>query len=459
MSEIDREERRKRVEKRIAELKRQKKREKGVKKKFPLGKITPKWPKNKLQLITALVFIIFFIISLIGALVQLALSNPEQNQTEYMLRAKNADSLLSQINSSQNAVVPPRINARAAVLMEAESKQVLYSLNPQQKLPNASTTKILTGIIALERTSLDEKVFISQRAASTGEQSIGMKPGESMTVKDLLYALLVYSANDAAVALAEHVAGSLEGFMEIMNQKAMELGATGTHFANPHGLDEKDHYTTALDLALIGAYAMANAEFRNIVVTDQYSILSPPRTFSNHNKLLKIYPYANGIKTGYTGGAGKCLVGSAKKNGITLISVILNDDNYFNDTAQLLEYGFNAFVKIIYAEAGDQLAEIQVGAYPERRVKAVVRDELSIYVRRDKLINYTGYTISYYAWLPYPVRQDQELGSLKAEVEGVRVEAPLLAEKELRTPNFFVRATSSLFSFWGKLFRFLIPGI
>ncbi len=459
MQENDRVVRRKHVEERIKELKRKKRLERQQQKGPSLFSMSLRRTRSKPLRIIALTLIAFFLISLLGALVQLSVSKPKEAIVENQLQAKNSDDLLSQIGSDQKAITPPRINAKAAVLMEARSRQVLYSLNPEQKLPNASTTKILTGIIVLENANLEDKVIVSQRAASTGEQAIGMKPGEVLTVEELLYALLVYSANDAAVALAEHVAGSVEGFAEIMNRKARELGATGTNFTNPHGLDDKNHYTTALDLALIGAYAMNNAEFRKIVNTDQYTISLPPRTFNNHNKLLKIYPYANGIKTGYTGNAGKCLVGSAEKNNTMLISVVLNDENYFNDSAQLLEYGFNSFVKLVYAEAGDQLAEVRVGRYPERDVKAVALGELSRYIRKDKLSNYMNYSVNYHAWLPYPVKQGQELGLLKAVLDGVCLEVPLVAERDLGTPNILTRTASSMYSFWKRVFKFLIPGL
>ncbi len=244
----------------------------------------------------------------------------------------------------------PKVQARAAVLIDAETGQTLYARHAHKQLPPASLTKIMTAILVLEACDLDDTVRASKRAVNTQPSSMNLRVGEQVKVRDMLYALMLRSANDAAVALAEHVAGSVEAFAQQMNQKARELGAKHTHFVNPHGLHHPKHLSTAYDLALITRYAMQNETFRAIVKTPHYiverSINQDDLWMVNKAKFLKEYPYAEGVKTGYTNPAGFCFAGAATRDGRRQITVVLNSPQREADTIALMEHGFNDWERI-----------------------------------------------------------------------------------------------------------------
>lgn len=248
----------------------------------------------------------------------------------------------------------PEIVGPTAVLIDFTSGQVLYDKNMNQKMYPASTTKILTAILAIENGKLDDIVTASDNVTKVDGNSIFLSPGEKMTLRDLLYALLLESANDAAIAIAEHIGGSVENFARMMNQKAKEIGTKNSNFVNPNGLPDQNHYSTPYDMALIGRYAMENKEFSKIVSTLHYTIpptnkMDKERDLWLSNRLLKPSSYhydgADGIKTGYTTIAQQVLVASAVRNNHRLISVIMGDTgtNIWTDTIKLLDYGFNNF--------------------------------------------------------------------------------------------------------------------
>lgn len=262
-----------------------------------------------------------------------------------------------------------QLSARAAVLMDVATGQVLFSRNGDLRLPMASTTKIMTGILAIEMGDLKEQVRVSPRAASQEGSSIWLTAGEVLTLEELLYGLLLSSGNDAAVAIAEHLAGSMEEFTKLMNLKARQLGATKTHFANPHGLPHPEHVTTARELAAIARYALHNPLFNKIVATKHKTISWPGKKWArglrNHNKLLWLYPYADGVKTGFTRAAGRCLVSSATRDGRRLVAVVLNSPQHYADSRMLLEYGFNQFEKFTVIQQGEVVREIKVESRKE----------------------------------------------------------------------------------------------
>ncbi len=238
----------------------------------------------------------------------------------------------------------PKVEAEAAVLMVAGTQRILYAINPDAIMYPASTTKIITALTALEKGKAESVVTISGSAAVCDGSSLELKPGDRLRLRDLLYGMMLVSGNDAAEAVAEHIAGSVPAFVALMNAKAQQLGAANTHFSNPHGLpDPANHYTTAKDLAVITSQALQNPEFRKIVATRDYAVPllnRPPLQISNTNKLLKSYPGADGVKTGYTEAAGDCLVASARRGSVTLVVVLLNDDERWTDASNLLDYGF-----------------------------------------------------------------------------------------------------------------------
>jgi D-alanyl-D-alanine carboxypeptidase (penicillin-binding protein 5/6) len=448
-------ERRAQVEARIKELRKKKRREKR-------GRKTP-----TARALPAIIVIFFFLLCLLSSLFTLKASGEAGHYLSTELPASNLEDVRQQALPSGN-IAEPVIPAKAAYLLDPQTDDVLYSKNPSQRMPIASTTKIMTAIITMENGNLQDTVTISEKASSVGESSAWLSKGETLTVEQLLYALLVQSANDAAVSLAEYIAGTEGEFVEMMNRKAEELGATDTHFANSHGLDQEGHYSTARDLALISSYAMQNPLFREIVKSSGYQIPWPghpfPRVLENHNKLLKMYPYATGIKTGYTLGAGKCLVASATKGDRELISVILNaDDTYWDQTIQLLEYGFNCFARVEFAYAGQELAKVEVGDFPRQEVSAVPRADLAFTVRRDYLSAFEVSRVYFPQWIPYPVSKDQEIGFMMvADGSSQETREPLVSASNRSTPNILLRFLAfiaSILGLWWRCIRWLIPGI
>lgn len=267
------------------------------------------------------------------------------------------------INSTTfaNDIITPNPSSQSSILMEKSTGRILYSQNPHKKLPMASTTKIMTTLVALEYGNLDDIVKIHPKSVGVEGSSIYLKHNEKITLKDLLYGLMLRSGNDAATAIAYHVGSSVEGFVELMNKKAKEIGALNTHFMNPHGLHHKDHYTTAYDLALITRAAMNIEEFRNISKTKLYiSKGDIKRYFYNKNKALWQFSGGDGGKTGYTKSSGRCLVSTATRNGMQLISVVLNDGNWFNDCYNLLSYGFEMYSPSIILQKNQFIKNIRV---------------------------------------------------------------------------------------------------
>ena len=246
-----------------------------------------------------------------------------------------------------------KLYSKSCCLIDAGSGRILYSKDADTPLPMASTTKIMTCILALELGDPDSVVNVSSYAASMPDVQLNICEGEQYILKDLLYSLMLESHNDTAVAIAEHIGGSKEGFAQLMNNKASELGLSSTHFVTPNGLDAEGHYTTARELCLITAYAINNPEFLKIISTDSYTFtdVSKKRTFSvyNHDSFLKMYDGALGVKTGFTGDAGYCFAGAARRGDITLTSAVLacgwppHKSYKWSDTTALMDYGFNNF--------------------------------------------------------------------------------------------------------------------
>lgn len=233
------------------------------------------------------------------------------------------------------------MSAQSAVLMDADTGRILYEKNPHERSLIASTTKIMTALVVLENSDMDTLVEISREVCGIEGSSMYLKPGEQLTVEQLLYGLMLSSGNDAAVALALETGGTVEQFVEMMNEKAAELGLSGTHFANPNGLDSEENYGTARDLAVLAASAIRNQDFCRIVSTKTYQC--PGHSLQNHNKLLWQYDGAIGVKTGFTKHAGRLLVGAAERNGRRLISVTINDGDDWRDHGAMLDYGFSRY--------------------------------------------------------------------------------------------------------------------
>jgi len=247
------------------------------------------------------------------------------------------------------AVTELNLNSKNAILYDRTSKRVLYEKDAYTKVPNASTTKILTAIVAYENCNIAEIAEIGQNAVSVTGSKVKFRKGDKISVNDLMNGMLLCSGNDAAIAIAEHIGGTIEGFCEMMNKKAKEIGAMNTNFVTPHGLDEEGHYSTAYDLAVLADYALNIPYLANIFAkkTETIFINGSPRNISTTNEMLYGYNGANGVKTGFTNDAGRCLVTSAtNQNGWQLISVVLGCDtkNFrTQDSKKLLDYGFEKF--------------------------------------------------------------------------------------------------------------------
>lgn len=236
------------------------------------------------------------------------------------------------------------LSGQSAILMESRTGRILFENNAYKKLPMASTTKIMTALVALERGNLEDDVIIQSNSVGIEGSSIYLKEKEVIKLRDLLYGLMLQSGNDAAVAIASHIGGTVEQFVDFMNTKAKEIGAVNTNFKNPHGLPDSGHYTTAYDLALITREALSNSEFAKIVSTKSYlSNRSENNYFYNKNKTLWDYEGGDGVKIGYTMSSGRCLVSSATRDNMKIIAVTLNGHDWFNDNYKLLDYGFENF--------------------------------------------------------------------------------------------------------------------
>lgn len=294
----------------------------------------------------------------------------------------------------------PGNHAKAAALIDVTSGRILFSQRGDEPMNIASLTKIMTAIVAIEHGNLNDKVTVSSRAAGMEGSSLYLKAGEKITLLDLLYGLMLRSGNDAAVAVAEHVGGSLGGFVFMMNKKAEELGLSNSHFENPHGLDQAGHYMSANDLARLTAYALRNPVFQKIVKTRIKTAPNPHESWDykwvNKNKMLRMYEGADGVKTGFTKQASRTLVTSATRNGQQLAAVTLSDGNDWADHRNLLDYGFKHFPLAAVVRQGERVAGTPYVAfsnfyYPFAEGE---RDRLQVHFAAEKP-GTTAYSLGY----------------------------------------------------------------
>ncbi|MDU2064865.1 MAG: D-alanyl-D-alanine carboxypeptidase family protein [Sporomusaceae bacterium] len=333
----------------------------------------------------------------------------------------------------------PLIKAEAAILLDGRTGQVLYEKNSTKRQAPASTTKILTALLAIESGRLDEVVTVSPAAAATPGSTMQLYTGQKITMRELLTGLLLRSGNDAAVAIAQHLAGSTEAFAALMNQRALELGAASSHFMNPHGLSHADHYVSAYDLARITQYALMNQTFAAIVRLKETQIdwtdrrgQEADRNLRNTNKLLWMLPEADGVKTGTTGRAGPCLVASATKDNQQLIAVVLHDSARWHDAAALLNYGFSQFSLMDVAASGDVIAPVLIEKGLDSAVDALAAEDAALVIAAK---NKKNATVEYH--LPEivkaPVYRGQKLGEIVFFQDQQAVKSvDLIAAKDVR---------------------------
>jgi D-alanyl-D-alanine carboxypeptidase (penicillin-binding protein 5/6) len=327
------------------------------------------------------------------------------------------------------------IHAETAALVDVSSGKILYSKQGNKQMRIASLTKVMTAIVAIEQGTLSDAIEINKRAFAKEGSSLYLQLGEQMSLQNLLYGLMLRSGNDAATAIAEHIGGSEEGFSYLMNEKAVVLGMNHSHFMNPHGLDVKDHYSTAEDMAHLTAYALKNPVFQDIVKTKVKKVPNPNASWNyvwaNKNKMLSLYPDADGVKTGYTKLAKRCLISSATRGGQQLAVVTLNDSDDWADHSRLLDYGFKNFPLKKLVDKGEQIqsgiAAAESFSYP------LTTEETNNLTRRAVMNNNDS----------LPVRLGT-LGELKLYIADRQIgTVPLISSKDSR----FNRSSSQTFSF------------
>ncbi len=329
-----------------------------------------------------------------------------------------------------DVTVPASVNAEAAILIEAESGRVLYEQHAHTRMPMASTTKIMTALVVLERCDLTETVCVDARAVGVEGSSIYLYEDERLTVEQLLHALMLSSANDAAAALAYHTAGSIEGFAALMNQKAKSLGLQNTQFANPHGLDAKGHYTSAYDLACITAHALENADFLRIVSTEKKVIplceQEGARVLRNHNRLLSSLDGCIGVKTGFTKKSGRCLVSAAEREGVRLVCVTLDCPDDWRVHTDLHERGFAAYERVTLARANSFVSSLSVTGGTQTTLYLQVGAEVALTLPKER--GEIGCTIYAPHFTYAPVNAGEQMGEAVWSLDGeIIARAPLYA--------------------------------
>ncbi|MFO7289424.1 D-alanyl-D-alanine carboxypeptidase (penicillin-binding protein 5/6) [Planifilum fulgidum] len=336
-------------------------------------------------------------------------------------------------------------DARSAVLIDEDTGTVLFEKNSRDKLPPASITKIMTMLLVMEdldagKIRLDEKVRVSEHAASMGGSQIFLEPGEQMTVRDLLKAVAIASANDASVALAEHLAGTEEAFVERMNQRAKELGMTDTRFQNATGLSEPEHVTSARDIAIMSRELLKHPEITGYTrIYQDYLRKDTKKPFwlVNTNRLVRFYPGVDGLKTGYTSEAKYCLSATAKRGNFRVIAVVMGEPDpktRNRDISRMLDFAFSRYTNHVVYKKGDLIGEVRVSGGDPHRLAVRSPQQLSILMKKGER---AGEYKRKVLWenLKAPVRQGQKLGTVLIEKDGKKV-----AEMEIQSPREIPRA-------------------
>jgi len=347
---------------------------------------------------------------------------------------------------------PPTLTAVSAVLIDQASGKVIYEKDMNDEHYPASTTKVLTALLALENMELDYKITLPDDYVNVGETNIGLRAGGGQTAGGQLMATTLYSANDAAQALAIGVAGSEQAFVDMMNQRVAELGLQHTHFANPHGLHSEDHYTSAYDLAMIARAAMDNPDFRRIVTTESFVVRrvngEENFTVSNRNGLLNQFEFADGIKTGYTRQAGNCIVASATKNDMQLIAVLLNSSNIFDESQTLLEWGFDNSQHTLLVDANTVKASVKVLNGGRSEVEVLTEKPLYSVMRSDEATNVQE-SLDLPDSIPAPIHRGEVIGSVTyTDDNGYTYSTNLLAAKDVGRYNLRLVVRQSFQSVW-----------
>jgi len=369
--------------------------------------------RNNINKYLKIILAIFFIISINSNVIAYEI----EEDTDYVW-------LKEEIANSES-VKQPVLNSRNAIVIDRDSKTILYGKNENKQVPMASTTKIMTAIVLLENLGenynlkLDTEIEVCKQAASIGGSRLGLKTGDKITVNDLLYGLMLCSGNDAAIQIAVSVSGSVENFGNLMNKKAEELGLKNSHFITPHGLDEEEHYTTAYELALIADYALNIEKFSEVVKTKTHTVTinGNSKTITNTNELLGYLDGVNGVKTGFTNGAGRCLVTSVERNGFNIITVVLGADTKkfrTKDSISLIEYVYSNYELVNLEEIINQEFD---------KWRKVNEKRIYIYKGKNKDIKTE---LGEYKYKIYPIKKEN-IKDINIEIENVNTyfEAPV----------------------------------
>ena len=339
----------------------------------------------------------------------------------------------SVINVSNSHTEELNLNSRIAIAYDRKSGKVIWGKNENKRTAMASTTKIMTAIVLIENADLNQTITISAKSAGTGGSRLGLKKDDKILLKDLLYGLMLKSGNDAAVAIAETVGGSVEGFAELMNNKAQELKLENTHFVTPHGLDNPEHYTTAYELAKLADYAMKNETFAKVVNTKNYTVTinGYPKNITNTNELLGYLNGVNGVKTGFTNNAGRCLVTSVNRNGFEIITVVLQADTKkfrTSDSVKLIEYVYENYellnIKDIVDKKFEEWCKINKNRIVINKGKYNKMDLYISNLQNDIIPIKKGDTdnvdidVNCLYYFEAPVAKETTIGSLKVVVNG-----------------------------------------
>lgn len=347
------------------------------------------------------------------------------------------------------------ISAESAALIDVQSGRILYGKNMDKRMRIASLTKIVTAIVAIESGKLNDTVTVSKNAYRVEGSSIYLDLGEKQKLIDLVYAIMMRSGNDAATAIAEHVGGgSVQKFVDMMNAKVKELGLTGTHFANPHGLDAKDHYSTAYDMAKLTAYALRNPIFREVVSTKIKKIpwegKDWDRTMRNKNKMLFRYEGADGVKTGYTEAAGRCLASSASRSGRQLAVIVLNDRDDWNDSSKMLDYGFTKYRYFSPVDDSQSIASIPVKNGSADNADILVGQKLA-YPLREEEINNVRTELKLPKQLRAPLKEGEKVGEMIVYMNDKKIGSlPLVSKSNVESVGLWAEILKLLKSMFVK---------
>ncbi len=355
-------------------------------------------------------------------------------------------------SATKNIFAAPELSADGAALMDVDSKRIIFTKNPNKELPMASTTKVMTGIIAVEKDSLGGTIKASEEASEVIGSSIYLKEDEKLSMENMLYGLMLESGNDAAHAIAEHISGDVDSFNNLMNKRARELGAVSTNFQNPHGLPAKNHYTTAKDLLILSRHAISQPVLARIFSTKNKIIPGPDeevkfRFLRNTNKLLGKYPGADGVKTGWTEKAGRCLIFSASKDGRQLVGTLLNAPEMYEDAQKLLDWGFSSYEQVELLEKGEEIERIEVKNSDEEVI--LLLDQKVVLPLKESERNKISFLIKPESTIEAPIEAGKQIASLEVVLDGeVIFESNLKAKNEVESPGFWDRLKGFIFN-WG----------